>query len=59
MKDLNGRTEGLPCYVDGEGDNFLTVHFESEANRQAYLAIPLEPSSLDLSNDTDEWVDEG
>ncbi|MBF0214887.1 MAG: hypothetical protein HQM00_15225 [Magnetococcales bacterium] len=59
MKDLHGRTEGLPCYVDGQGDHFLTIHFESEANRQAYLAIQTEPSSLDLSNNTDEWVDEG
>ncbi|MBF0417310.1 MAG: hypothetical protein HQL86_03570 [Magnetococcales bacterium] len=59
MKDLHGCTEGRPCYVDGQGDSFLTIHFESEANRQAYLAIPIEPSSLDLSNGTDEWVDEG
>ncbi|MBF0629012.1 MAG: hypothetical protein HQL91_12415 [Magnetococcales bacterium] len=58
-KDLHGRTEGLPCYVEGQGDQFLTVHFESEANRQAYLNIMTEPSSSDLSNNTDEWVDEG
>ncbi|MBF0272160.1 MAG: hypothetical protein HQL98_08875 [Magnetococcales bacterium] len=59
MKDLHGCTAGLPCHVDGQGDNLLTIHFESEANRQAYLAIPLEPSSLDFSSNTDEWVDEG
>lgn len=59
FKDLLGHTEGLPCLVDGQGDDYLTVHFESEANRQEYLAIPKEPSTSDLSNATDEWVDEG
>ncbi|MEO5339842.1 MAG: hypothetical protein H7837_04895 [Magnetococcus sp. MYC-9] len=59
LKDLFGHTDGLPCYVDGQGDDYLTVHFESEANRREYLAIPTEPSSLDFSNDMGEGVDEG
>ncbi|MBF0145652.1 MAG: hypothetical protein HQL84_06795 [Magnetococcales bacterium] len=59
FKELHGCTDDLPCYVDGRGDDYLTVYFESEANRQEYLAIPTEPSSLDLSSDSAEWVDEG
>ncbi|MBF0154154.1 MAG: hypothetical protein HQL64_10485 [Magnetococcales bacterium] len=59
QKDLYGHTEGLPCYVDGQGDDYLTVYFESEANRKEYMAIPMEPSTMDLTNDTDEGVDEG
>ncbi len=53
--------EGHPAFVhvEGDGENTLTVYFESEENRQAYRDIPVEPSSIDLDNDTDEWVDEG
>ena len=44
---------------ESQGDSSLEVRFESDANRQAYLDIPLEASSLDFSNDVDEGYDEG
>jgi hypothetical protein len=41
----------------------LTIYFESEGNRQAYLAIPVEhPLSehrVNLDNPTDVFIDEG
>ena len=46
-------------YQDQSAENSLTVHFESEENKQAFLEIPVEPSVSDLSNPTEEWVDEG
>jgi|SaaInl4_150m_RNA_FD_contig_41_187597_length_571_multi_3_in_0_out_0_1 hypothetical protein len=59
QKDLFGKTAGLPCYVEGQGDDYLTVYFESEANRSAYIDMKTEPSVSDLSSDSEEWVDEG
>ena len=54
---------GLP-YVEQLGkDTGLTIYFESEANRKAYLDIPIEQPiselSINLDNPTDEWIDEG
>jgi hypothetical protein len=33
-----------PCVIEVEGDNALKIYFESEANRQAYLGIPVHGS---------------
>jgi hypothetical protein len=58
-KDLHGKTDNLPYYIDEKGANRLTIYFESEANRLAYIHMEAEPSVSDLTSDTDEWVDEG
>lgn len=54
---------GHPYVVEGDRDHSLVIYFESEANRQAYLAIPVEhPTSelpVNLDNPTDDMVDEG
>lgn len=36
-----------------EGDNYLTVYFESEASRQRYLNMPVEHPERDLSRTLD------
>lgn len=55
--------EGLPSVVDAGSETSLTIYFESEANRQAFLDIPVEHPiselSVNLDNPTDEMMDEG
>lgn len=62
LKDL-GNSEGLPYLVDQDTENRITIYFESEANRDAFLDIPVEHPiselSVNLDNPTDEMVDEG
>jgi len=36
--------ESAPFIIEGEGENALKIYFESEANRQEYLAIPVHGS---------------
>ena len=36
--------ENAPYLIEGEGANALKIYFESEANRQEYLAIPVHGS---------------
>lgn len=54
---------GHPCVVEGDEDHHLVIYFESAANRQAYLDIPVEHPiselSVNLDNPTDEMIDEG
>lgn len=54
---------GLPYVVEGDADHNVVIYFESQANRQAYLEIPVEhPTSelpLNLDNPTDDMIDEG
>ncbi|MGB5260781.1 MAG: hypothetical protein WBO34_09700 [Gammaproteobacteria bacterium] len=33
-----------PFVIEGEGDNALKIYFESEANKQEYLDIPMHSS---------------
>jgi hypothetical protein len=53
----------LPKVVEGDQENNLTIYFESEANKRAYLAIPVEhpatEHTLNLDNPTDDMIDEG
>lgn len=62
LKDILD-VEGLPRVVDEGPETTLTIYFESQANRQAFLDIPIEhPLSelaVNLDNPTDEMVDEG
>lgn len=62
FNDIDDPT-GHPYVVEGDDDHNLVIYFESEANRQAYLAIPVEhPTSelsVNLDNPTDDMVDEG
>ena len=56
-------TAGKPYIVEGTAHNDLTIYFESEANRQAYLEIPIERPiselSVNLDNPTDIFIDQG
>jgi hypothetical protein len=36
--------ENAPCVIEGEGDNALRIYFESQANKQEYLDIPIHGS---------------
>ena len=36
--------ETAPFIIEGQGVNTLKIHFESEANKQEYLAIPMHGS---------------
>jgi hypothetical protein len=55
ITDLKDR----PYVVEGETTNDLTIYFETEASRQAYLDIPVELPERDLSktlsNPTDDY----
>jgi hypothetical protein len=48
-----------PYLVEGDDTNDLTIYFETEASRQAYLDIPVEHPEQDmsktLSNPTGEY----
>jgi hypothetical protein len=50
-----------PSVVEGDAATGLTVYFESEASRQAYLDIPVEHPeqglSVTLDNPADEYSD--
>lgn len=54
---------GLPHVTHRGGETSLTVYFESEENRRAYLDVPVEHPiselSVNLDNPTDEMIDEG
>ncbi|MCO6414445.1 MAG: hypothetical protein J5I92_17050 [Thiogranum sp.] len=36
--------ENAPFVIEGQGVNALKIYFESEANKQEYLAIPVHSS---------------
>jgi hypothetical protein len=52
-----------PYVVEGDEDHSLLIYFDSDANRRAYLEIPVEhPISelpVNLDNPTDDMIDEG
>ncbi|UCE88801.1 MAG: hypothetical protein JSW10_10825 [Pseudomonadota bacterium] len=62
LHDIDDPT-GKPYVVEGDRYNDITIYFESEENRQAYLAIPVEHPEEDLGmsldNPTDIMIDEG
>lgn len=41
--------ENAPFVIEGQGPNALKIYFESEANRNEYLAIPLHTANATLS----------
>lgn len=51
--------EKAPCVYDGDGDNGLEIYFESEPDRQAYLALGKDHRITLQANDIDEFVEEG
>jgi hypothetical protein len=57
VTSLNDR----PHVLEGDKATGLTVYFESEASRQAYLAIPVQHPeqglSVTLDNPTDDYSD--
>lgn len=61
-KDLTN-IAGLPYVTHRSDETSLTIYFESEKNRHAYLEVPVEhPTSelsVNLDNPTDEMIDEG
>lgn len=56
-------TAGLPSVTHHGDETSLTIYFESEKNRHAYLEMPVEHPiselSVNLDNPSDEMVDEG
>ncbi len=52
---------GHPYVVEGDHYNDITVYFESDESREAYLAIPVQRPGRDLSinldNPTDNYPD--
>ncbi len=52
---------GHPYVVEGDHYNDITVYFESDESREAYLAIPVQRPGHDLSinldNPTDNYPD--
>jgi len=54
---------GLPSVTDTGDESSLTIYFESENNRRAYLDVPVERPlselSVNLDNPTDDMIDEG
>ena len=59
-KDTKDPT-GHPYVVEGDHHNGITVYFESNESREAYLAIPVQRPGQDLSinldNPTDNYPD--
>ncbi|MHB1566530.1 MAG: hypothetical protein ACYCXG_07400 [Acidiferrobacter sp.] len=45
--------EGHPFIIEGTGEEAIKVYFESEENRQRYLAIPTEHPEQDWSKTLD------
>ncbi|HBB40473.1 MAG: hypothetical protein GW783_10895 [Deltaproteobacteria bacterium] len=62
MKDVHD-LKHHPSIHEGVGEDQLTVYFEDEKNRAAYLATPTEHPcgdvGVDRSNTTREWIDNG
>ncbi|RMF82077.1 MAG: hypothetical protein D6739_08660 [Nitrospirae bacterium] len=52
-----------PSVHEGRGEDEITIYFENERNRDLYLATPTEHPcgdlGLNLSNPTEEWIDNG
>lgn len=48
-KDLGDRRD-LPNVVEQTADGELTIYFESEVSRQAYLDMPAEDPAKDFKN---------
>lgn len=61
-QDLSNIT-GLPYVSHRSDETSVTIYFESEKNRHAYLEMPVERPiselSVNLDNPTDEMIDEG
>lgn len=61
-QDLSNIT-GLPYVSHRSDETSVTIYFESEKNRRAYLEMPVERPiselSVNLDNPTDEMIDEG
>jgi hypothetical protein len=55
ITDLKGR----PRVVEGDDNNELTIYFENQVTRQAYLDMPVQHPEQDwsksLSNPSDEY----
>ena len=51
--------EGKPFIVEGDHYNDLTIYFENNENRQAYLDIPVECPGNDFTYNLDNSIDEG
>ena len=51
--------ETAPCVYDGDGDNGIEIYFESEPDRQAYLALGKDHRITLQANDIDEFIEEG
>lgn len=51
--------EKHPCVFEGDGDNGIEIYFETEANRQAYLAMKLEDKKVLKGNDSEDYIAEG
>ena len=49
---------GHPHVVEGDHYHDLTIYFESEETREAYLNIPIEHPGSDLSINLDNPTDE-
>ena len=48
-----------PCLFEGDAENGLEIHFESEASRREYQALqPHDPKVL-KSDDSEDYVAEG
>jgi hypothetical protein len=54
-KDFTNVT-GLPSVVDNGEETSLTIYFESEGNRRAYLDIPVEHPTSELSVNLDNFA---
>lgn len=61
-KDLGDKRD-LPYVVENTSDGELTIYFESEESRQAYLEMPPKDPAKDfkksLSDPVDNNIDEG
>ncbi|MEW6330364.1 MAG: hypothetical protein AB1560_02785 [Pseudomonadota bacterium] len=61
-QELSG-IAGLPSVTHRSDETSLTIYFESEHNRHAYLEMPVEHPiselSVNLDNPTDDMIDEG
>ncbi len=52
--------EHHPCLYEGDGDNGLEIYFESEATRQAYVALRETDHKITLKgDDSADYVAEG
>jgi len=48
-----------PCVYEGDGDNGITIYFETEATRQAYLDMKLPDHKVVQGNSTADYVAHG